>query len=164
MDADLELLSASLSGGQDASACRACPSHAIATGIGFSSRRRRGRSATAAGSVTRTMTRSVERDKTRLRRCRQRGRSQCCCLLRRGDKRRHKRRDAQEPAAKQRVRPPGRGGYDRASGSEPAKQALSWGMLITSGEKSRIRACICDQGTLMKALPVPRIFQLAQDG
>lgn len=99
----------------------------MAPDIGFSSRRRRGRSATAAGSVTRTMTMSVERDKTGLRRCKQRGRSHSCCLLRKGEKRKRQSR-------RHRVVPSGRG-YDRVSGAEPARQALAGGVLITRGER-----------------------------
>lgn len=44
------------------------------------------------------MAMGVERDKTGLRRCKQRrGRSQSCCLLRRGDKRRRRRRARRRP-------------------------------------------------------------------
>lgn len=56
---------------------------------------------------------SVERDKTGLRRCKQRGRSQSCCLLRRRRREREKthksRRHGERPSG-----PSGRG-YDRAS-------------------------------------------------
>lgn len=58
---------------------------------------------------------SVERDKTGLRRCKQRGRSQSCCLLRR---RRQEKRQAQAGTLKSRrhsVRPSGRGARGEAT-------------------------------------------------
>lgn len=98
--------------------------------------------------MTTTMTMSLKGDKTGLRRQRQSGRSQRSCLLRRGER-------GSLTGVQGRSGAGGTGcvsgrGYDRASGSEPAKQAL--GLVCHEGRwwQSRIQACICDQGTLMR--------------
>lgn len=92
---------------------------------------------------------SVERDKTGLRRCKQRGRSQSRCLLR---SRRQEKRQAQAGTLKSRrhrARRSGRG-YDRVSGSEPAKQAQAGVVLITGGGRVAFGRVYATRGTLTR--------------
>lgn len=93
-----------------------------------------------------TMTMSVERDKTGLRRRKHSGRSQSCCLLR-SEKRTGRRRVVEEPAAQ------GASLWARLR-SNVWFRASEAGTCLGCHEgkcwESRIQACICDQGTLMR--------------
>lgn len=84
------------------------------------------------------MTMSVERDKTGLRRCKQRATRPVAVLMfapqRRQEKEKETGAGTLNKSRRHRARPSGRG-YDRPSGPEPARQAMAGVVLITSGER-----------------------------